>query len=197
LLELCRQRHLKQELEAISNNRASGIEGKYFDILCDSDSRATLPTRLISRITVDLRLRLQGNAKIDMLLAGSEVSASTAVAKPMISGDIEITNRVRTPYSSGFLFTVQPEYKQKGENGDMACLHTECECHKLLFIGELKSEGKSAAGSGNRSDNVGETRQRLLKIMRENKQTAAKSRFAGKKLNPRAETMSLSGRNKA
>ena len=100
-------------------------------------------------------------------------------------------NRVRTPYSSGFLFTVQPETGGAGSAGGPKDGNDSAGGHSGHTRGAVMT-------TRNKEDGMGEGRQRLLKIMKDSGGVGAKGRNgAGKVTNPRAVTLSLSGRNKA
>jgi hypothetical protein len=73
--------------------------------------------------------------------------------------------RARTPYSSGFLFTVEPQ-----------------------------TETKAVTAA---EDPLGEGRGRLLRIMKETGKKSNNKKGVGRVVNPRALSMSLSGRNKS
>lgn len=79
-------------------------------------------------------------------------------------------NRVRTPYSSGFLFTVQPDTAQSSLK------------RQIGVDGAADSTGRGGANGGGvnvprqKDDALGEGRQRLLKIMKDSSGVGAKGR---------------------
>jgi transcription factor SPN1 len=89
--------------------------------------------------------------------------------------------RASCPQSSGFLFTVQPEYKVVAQAGSEA----------VVVPSAGKASGAGGGGATGKNE-LGETREKLLKIMRDNKTVKG-----GKKQNIKAVGVTLNGRNKA
>jgi transcription factor SPN1 len=81
-------------------------------------------------------------------------------------------NRVRTPYSSGFLFTVQPEYKV--ETGGEPVITANI----------------TTVSRGTREDEQNDVRRKLMKVMKEGRKKSIKT-------TTRAITVTLTGRNKS
>lgn len=107
----------------------------------------------------------QGNASgtgkggLNSLLGG--------VADPKKTAD---TSRARTPFSSGFLFTVQPEFKP------------------------IRPNGNEEGGRVYREEGMDESRTKMLRVMKDASRGGAAT--VGIKKNPRAMNVSLNGRSK-
>lgn len=126
-----------------------------------------------------LRLQQQRQEEISKLQSSqAATSASGAGGLNTILGGASDakknagSSRARTPFSSGFLFTVQPEFKP------------------------LRANGGDESGGGRvvREEGMDEGRTKMLRIMKDTSRGGAAT--VGIKTNPRAMNVSLNGKNK-
>jgi transcription factor SPN1 len=120
------------------------------------------------------------NAERDLMFGGASAGGAGAAGQTVAGFS---RARASCPQSSGFLFTVQPEYKiavQAGNDSGVAA-------------GNVKAQSSGGGASGGGKSELGETREKLLKIMRDHKSVPR----GGKKQNVKAIGVTLNGRNKA
>ena len=143
----------KRKLRALVERWARPIFGKQTDVR-SANFEENAEIRAVSIATTHQRLSAATEADCKSSSATS-VDVFDAGAKK-----VDPNKRVRTPYSTGFLYTVQPD----------------------AFVVEKLDQSASLGGS----------RQGLVKKLKDTKATAY-----GKKSNPRAMDMAMSGRNKS
>lgn len=143
----------KRKLRALVERWARPIFGKQTDVR-SANFEDNAEIRAVSIATTHQRLSAATEADRKSSSATS-VDVFDAGAKK-----VDPNKRVRTPYSTGFLYTVQPD----------------------AFVVEKLDQSASLGGS----------RQGLVKKLKDTKATAY-----GKKSNPRAMDMAMSGRNKS